>query len=67
MKLEAVSERKGTDQNTTGDRELLAVSFGTSYSDTRARTIGAIERAMEQAMPEYACIGLLQARLLLTG
>lgn len=54
MKLEAVSECKGTDQNTTGDRELLAVSFGTSYSDTRARTIGAIERAMEQAMPEYA-------------
>ncbi len=53
MKLEAVSERKGTDQNTTGDRQLLAVSFGTSYRDTRTRTIGAIERAMEQAMPEY--------------
>lgn len=53
MKLEAVSESNETDQNTAGKKKLLAVSFGTSYSDTRARTIGAIERAMEQAMPEY--------------
>ena len=41
-------------QDGIGDRELLAVSFGTSYSDTRQKTIGAIETAMEQAMPEYS-------------
>lgn len=53
MTLEAVSESNETGQNTAEKKKLLAVSFGTSYSDTRARTIGAIERAMEQAMPEY--------------
>lgn len=37
-----------------GDRELLVVSFGTSYNDSRRLTIGAIETAMEKAFPEYA-------------
>ncbi len=35
-------------------RELLAVSFGTSYPQTREKTIGAIERALEAAFPEYS-------------
>ena len=34
-------------------RELLAVSFGTSYPQTREKTIGAIEGALEAAFPEY--------------
>ena len=53
MNLKTVSEIKGTNQNKTGERELLAVSFGTSYKNTRERTIEAIERDMESAMPEY--------------
>ena len=32
---------------------ILAVSFGTSYNDSREKTIGAIERAMGSACPEY--------------
>ena len=51
MNLKTVSEIKGTNQNKTGERELLAVSFGTSYKNTRERTIEAIERDMESAMP----------------
>ena len=53
MNLKTVSEIKGTNQNKTGERELLAVSFGTSYKNTRESTIEAIERDMESAMPEY--------------
>lgn len=32
---------------------ILAVSFGTSYNDTREKTIGAIEKAIAKAYPEY--------------
>jgi sirohydrochlorin cobaltochelatase len=37
-----------------GERELLVVSFGTSYNDSRRLTIGAIEEAMETAFPEWS-------------
>ncbi len=35
------------------DKVLLAVSFGTSYNDTRDVTIGAIENALQDAFPDY--------------
>lgn len=41
-------------QDGIGEKELLVVSFGTSYNDNRRLTIGAIEEAMEAAFPEYA-------------
>ena len=41
-------------QDGIGEKELLAASFGTSYQDTRCRTIGAIEEDLEQAFPEYS-------------
>ena len=41
-------------QDGIGENELLAVSFGTSYNDSRRRTIGAIEDALEEAFPEYS-------------
>ncbi len=34
-------------------KAVLAVSFGTSYNDTRERTIGAIEKRLAQGFPEY--------------
>lgn len=37
-----------------GEKELLVVSFGTSFNDSRRLTIGAIENALEKAFPEYA-------------
>lgn len=37
-----------------GETELLAVSFGTSYNDSRRLTIGAVEEAMEEAFPDYS-------------
>ena len=41
-------------QDGIGEKELLVVSFGTSFNDNRVATIGAIENAMEKAFPEYS-------------
>ena len=37
-----------------GEKELLVISFGTSFNDSRRLTIGAIEEALDQAYPDYA-------------
>ena len=37
-----------------GENELLVVSFGTSYNDSRRLTVGAIENAIETAFPDYS-------------
>lgn len=41
-------------QDEIGEKELMVVSFGTSYNDSRRLTIGAIEDAMEKEFPEYS-------------
>ncbi|MCR5639794.1 MAG: sirohydrochlorin cobaltochelatase [Lachnospiraceae bacterium] len=41
-------------QDEIGEKELLVVSFGTSFNDSRRLTIGAIENALEKAYPEYS-------------
>ena len=41
-------------QDEIGEKELLVVSFGTSYNDSRRETIGAIEAAMQTAFPDYS-------------
>ena len=41
---------------TKGDvskQAILVVSFGTSYNDTREKTIGAVEKAIEASFPDY--------------
>ena len=40
-------------QDQIGEKELLVVSFGTSYAQTREKTIGAIEEDFRSAFPEY--------------
>lgn len=37
-----------------GEKELLVLSFGTSYNDSRRLTIGAIENDIEAAIPDYS-------------
>ena len=37
----------------SSDKEILVVSFGTSYSNSRHVTIGAIEDAIREAYPDY--------------
>lgn len=35
------------------EKVLLVVSFGTSYNDSRDKTIGAVEAALQEAYPDY--------------
>ncbi|MBR3504292.1 MAG: sirohydrochlorin cobaltochelatase [Clostridia bacterium] len=37
-----------------GEKELLVVSFGTSFNDSRRLTIGGIEAAIAEAIPEFS-------------
>lgn len=48
------SKDKPRNEDGIGKNELLVVSFGTSYNDNRAATIGAIEDALEKAFPDYS-------------
>ncbi len=41
-------------QDGIGENELLVVSFGTSYNASRWQTIGAIEKALAKAFPDYS-------------
>ncbi len=50
---EAVTEAETTEAVEEQKPVLLAVSFGTSYNDTRAVTIDAIEQKLADAYPEY--------------
>lgn len=49
----AVGPSRARNEDGIGKRELLAVSFGTSYPQSRERTIAAIEQTLEQAFPTY--------------
>lgn len=41
-------------QDDIGENELLVVSFGTSYNDSRRLTVGAIENDLEASFPDYS-------------
>ena len=41
-------------QDEIGEKELLVVSFGTSYNDNRRLTVGAIENTLEEAFPDFS-------------
>jgi sirohydrochlorin cobaltochelatase len=37
-----------------GDKELLVVSFGTSFNESRAKDIGGVEKALQKALPDWS-------------
>jgi len=41
-------------QDGIGENEILVVSFGTSFNDSRAATIGGIEKALIEAFPDWS-------------
>ena len=47
------TETFGSCQPVKSDTAVLAVSFGTSYNDSRNITIGGIENVLREAFPEY--------------
>ncbi len=51
--------------NGIGENELLVVSFGTSFNDSRAEDIGGIEKALEAAFPEWAVRRAFTAQIII--
>lgn len=51
--LLCVSSCAGSPRAGGGKPVILAVSFGTSFNETRAKTIGAIEKTLAQQYPDY--------------
>jgi len=45
---------KVRNEDEIGDNELLVLSFGTSFNDSRRLTIGAIEQTLEDSFPDYS-------------
>lgn len=41
-------------EDNIGENELLVVSFGTSYNESRAEDVGGIEKALQKAFPDYS-------------
>ena len=48
-----------------GENELLVVSFGTSFNDSRAEDIGGIEKALADAFPEWAVRRAFTAQIII--
>ncbi|MBQ1457248.1 MAG: sirohydrochlorin cobaltochelatase [Butyrivibrio sp.] len=48
-----------------GDNEILVVSFGTSFNDSRAKDIGGIEKALQEAYPDYSVRRAFTAQIII--
>ena len=48
-----------------GEKELLVVSFGTSFNDSRAEDIKGIEDALQKAFPEWAVRRAFTAQIII--
>lgn len=48
-----------------GKNELLVVSFGTSFNDSRAKDIGGIEKALQKAYPGWAVRRAFTAQIII--
>ncbi len=48
-----------------GEKELLVVSFGTSFNDSRATDIGGIEKALQEAFPDWSVRRAFTAQIII--
>ena len=48
-----------------GEKEILVVSFGTSFNDSRATDIGGIEKAIAKAYPEWSVRRAFTAQIII--
>lgn len=48
-----------------GEKELLVVSFGTSFNDSRAKDIGGIEKALAAAYPDWSVRRAFTAQIII--
>jgi len=52
-------------QDNIGENELLVVSFGTSFNDSRAKDIGGIEKALAAAYPDWSVRRAFTAQIII--
>ena len=52
-------------QDGIGENELLVVSFGTSFNDSRAEDIGGIEKALQEANPDWSVRRAFTAQIII--
>ena len=52
-------------QDGIGENELLVVSFGTSFNESRAQDIGGIEAALEKAFPDWSVRRAFTAQIII--
>ena len=52
-------------QDNIGENELLVVSFGTSFNDSRAKDIGGIEKALQEAYPDWSVRRAFTAQIII--
>ena len=48
-----------------GENEILVVSFGTSFNDSRATDIGGIEKAVQAAYPDWSVRRAFTAQIII--
>ena len=48
-----------------GDKEILVCSFGTSFNDNRVETIGAAEKAIQKAYPDWSVRRAFTAQIII--
>lgn len=53
VQTQATEKEETKPQMNTQKPVILAVSFGTSYNESRELTIGAVEEALQEAFPDY--------------
>ena len=52
-------------QDEIGENELLVVSFGTSFNDSRAEDIGGIEKALRESNPDWSVRRAFTAQIII--
>ena len=52
-------------QDEIGENELLVVSFGTSFNDSRAEDIGGVEKALQAAYPDWSVRRAFTAQIII--
>ena len=52
-------------QDEIGENELLVVSFGTSFNDSRTEDIGGIEKALQKAYPDWSVRRAFTAQIII--
>ena len=52
-------------EDNIGENELLVVSFGTSFNDSRSADIGGIEKALQEAYPDWSVRRAFTAQIII--